>query len=155
MSNFIFGVIPNAVLSSEKDKTFYLFFGQASIFGVIDANVDKLLSESPVGMWPASGAVIDTPSPSVSLSSFKDKTLKKDSLMGINESYIRKLSSFVIEYTDIKNISVSLRYNELINIDVQTSYNSFLFVTDYIDRELFYEYKEMLNALFGERLSIG
>lgn len=154
MESFIQGVIPNISYTSNKGEILYLFFSLSEMFIIDDSNVDSILSESPIGMWPASGAVIDASTPSVELSTFKekmDKTYKKN----IDYDYLKELSDSVVNYSDIKTFKLFSDKINFIKIEIEADKETFSFITDYIDLALLEEYKRMLFALFGSKFSFN
>jgi hypothetical protein len=120
------------------------------MFLVEDSKVDSILSESPIGMWPASGAVIDASTPSAVLSNFKEN-MDKTCSETIDYDYLNKLSYLVVNYLDIKKFRLLSDNITLMKIEIETSKETLNFMTDYIDSALLEEYKKMLFSLFGSR----
>ncbi len=149
MRSFIQGIIPNVSDTSKNSKLLYLFFSSFDMFLVEDSKVDNILAESPIGMWPASGAVIDASTPSLALSNFKEKMDK--TYPEIDYNYINKLSYLVINYSDVKTFKLSSDNINFIKMEIETDKETLNFITDYIDSALLDEYKRMLSALFGSR----
>ncbi len=154
MESFIKGTIPNVSETSKNSKLLYLFFSSSDMFLVDDSKVDSILSESPIGMWPASGAVIDASTPSAALSNFKenlDKTFSKD----IDYDYLKRLSYLVVNYSDIKKLRLLSDNMNFIKIEIETIKETLNLMTDYIDSALFEEYKRMLSTLFGSKFLLN
>ncbi|MGC8533223.1 MAG: hypothetical protein ACP5MV_01160 [Candidatus Parvarchaeum sp.] len=150
MASFIQGVIPNLSFSSKGRELIYMFFSSSEIFLVNDSKVDNILSESPIGMWPASGAVIDASTPSASLSNFKEK-MDKNYQKNIDYDYLNRLSFYVIKYSDIEKFKLFSDNLNIIKIEIETSKDNLDFITDYIDLALLEEYKRMLSTLLGNK----
>ena len=150
MKSFIQGIIPNISGMSKNSKLLYIFFSSSDMFLVEDSKVDSILSESPIGMWPASGAVIDASTPSAVLSNFKEN-MDKTCSETIDYDYLNKLSYLVVNYLDIKKFRLLSDNITLIKIEIETSKETLNFITDYIDSALLEEYKKMLFSLFGSR----
>lgn len=150
MKSFIQGIIPNISGMSKNSKLLYIFFSSSDMFLVEDSKVDSILSESPIGMWPASGAVIDASTPSAVLSNFKEN-MDKTCSETIDYDYLNKLSYLVVNYLDIKKFRLLSDNITLIKIEIETSKETLNFITDYIDSALLEEYKKMLSSLFGSR----
>ena len=150
MKSFIQGIIPNISGMSKNSKLLYIFFSSSDMFLVEDSKVDSILSESPIGMWPASGAVIDASTPSAVLSNFKEN-MDKTCYETIDYDYLNKLSYLVVNYLDIKKFRLLSDNITLIKIEIETSKETLNFMTDYIDSALLEEYKKMLFSLFGSR----
>lgn len=150
MQSFIKGVIPNVSYAAKSSKILYMFFSSSALFLVADSKVDDILSESPVGMWPASGAVIDANPPSDILSNFKDQ--QEENYSGnLDSSHLRELCDITISYLEINSIRLSSDKSNLIKIEIKTGKETLEFITDYIDLALLNEYKSMLFALFGNK----
>lgn len=150
MKSFIQGVIPNVSYASKEGKLIYLFFSSSEMFLVDDSKVDNILSESPIGMWPASGAVIDASTPSTELSNFKEK-MNKNYPGNIDYDYLKGLSYSVVNYSDIETFKLLSDNINFIKIEIETVKETLNFMTDYIDSALLEEYKRMLSVLFGSR----
>ncbi|MCL4372768.1 hypothetical protein M1384_01750 [Candidatus Parvarchaeota archaeon] len=150
MKSFIQGIIPNISGMSKNSKLLYIFFSSSDMFLVEDSKVDSILSESPIGMWPASGAVIDASTPSAVLSNFKEN-MDKTCSETIDYDYLNKLSYLVVNYLDIKKFRLLSDNITLMKIEIETSKETLNFMTDYIDSALLEEYKKMLFSLFGSR----
>ncbi len=150
MKSFIQGIIPNISGMSKNSKLLYIFFSSSDMFLVEDSKVDSILSESPIGMWPASGAVIDASTPSAVLSNFKEN-MDKTCSETIDYDYLNKLSYLVVNYLDIKKFRLLSDNITLMKIEIETSKETLNFMTDYIDSALLEEYKKMLSSLFGSR----
>lgn len=150
MKSFIQGIIPNISGMSKNSKLLYIFFSSSDMFLVEDSKVDSILSESPIGMWPASGAVIDASTPSAVLSNFKEN-MDKTCSETIDYDYLNKLSYLVVNYLDIKKFRLLSDNITLMKIEIETSKETLNFITDYIDSALLEEYKKMLFSLFGSR----
>ncbi len=150
MKSFIQGIIPNISGMSKNSKLLYIFFSSSDMFLVEDSKVDSILSESPIGMWPASGAVIDASTPSAVLSNFKEN-MDKTCYETIDYDYLNKLSYLVVNYLDIKKFRLLSDNITLMKIEIETSKETLNFMTDYIDSALLEEYKKMLFSLFGSR----
>ncbi len=150
MKSFIQGIIPNVSDTSENSKLLYIFFSSSDMFLIEDSKVDNVLAESPIGMWPASGAVIDASTPSSALSNFKEK-MDKNYSENIDYAYLNKLSFLVVKYSDVKTFKLSSDNINFIKIEIETVKETLNFMTDYIDSALLEEYKRMLSVLFGSR----
>ncbi len=152
MDDIIYGLIPNVTMGNTRGN-FYLFFSHSAIFVVEDRNVDAIMSESSVGMWPASGAVIDSIQPSASLRNFKDKH-KNQKFSLINESILFSLSYVNILYSDLSSVVFKKFDSETMSLVFKSNQKITEFTTDYIDSSLFSEYKEMLTTIFKDKLVI-
>ena len=150
MESFIKGTIPNVSETSKNSKLLYLFFSSSDIFLVDDSKVDSILSESPIGMWPASGAVIDANTPSAALSNFKEN-INKTYSGNIDYDYLNKLSYLVVNYSDVRKLRLLSDNINFIKIEIETYKETLNFMTDYIDSDLLEEYKRMLSALLGSK----
>jgi hypothetical protein len=150
MKSFIQGTIPNVSDTSKSSKLFYIFFSSSDMFLVEDSKVDSILSESPIGMWPASGAVIDASTPSAALSNFKEN-INKTYSGNIDYDYLNKLSYLVVNYSDVRKLRLLSDNINFIKIEIETYKETLNFMTDYIDSDLLEEYKRMLSALLGSK----
>ena len=150
MKSFIQGTIPNVSDTSKSSKLFYIFFSSSDMFLVEDSKVDSILSESPIGMWPASGAVIDANTPSAALSNFKEN-INKTYSGNIDYDYLNKLSYLVVNYSDVRKLRLLSDNINFIKIEIETYKETLNFMTDYIDSDLLEEYKRMLSALLGSK----
>ena len=150
MKSFIQGVIPNVSDTAKNSKLLYIFFSSSDMFLVDDSKVDNIFAESPIGMWPASGAVIDASPPSSALSDFKEK-MNKAYHENIDYVYLNKLSDLVVNYSNIKKFKLLSDNINFIKMEIETDKETLNFITDYIDSALLEEYKRMLSALFGSR----
>ncbi len=151
MKEKIIGVIPNVVLESRPKINFYLVFMESLILVATDREMDSMSINSPVGMWPASGAVIDSVSPANRLGDFTKKLEKRKGITEIDLENLKDID-MQIDYNDIKSIvlengddsaSITINYKE-----------SLKFIVYEVDSELMEEYREMLSSLFGKRLTI-
>ncbi len=154
MKSFIQGVIPNVSYANKDSKLLYLFFSSSEMFLVDDSKVDNILSESPIGMWPASGAVIDASTPSTELSNFKEK-MGKTYPENVDYDYMKELSYSIVEYPDIETFKLLSDNLNFIKIEIKTGKETLSFITDYIDSALLEEYKRMLSSLFGSKFSFN
>ena len=150
MKSFIQGIIPNVSDTSENSKLLYIFFSSSDMFLIEDSKVDNVLAESPIGMWPASGAVIDASTPSSALSNFKEK-MDKNYSENIDYAYLNKLSYLVVNYSDVKTFKLSSDNINFIKIEIETVKETLNFMTDYINPDLLEEYKIMLSVLLGSK----
>ena len=150
MKFFIQGIIPNVSDTSKDGKLFYIFFSLSDMFLIEDSKVDSVLAKSPIGMWPASGAVIDASTPSMELLDFKEK-IDKNYAENIDYAYLNKLSFLVVNYSDVKTFKLSSDNINFIKIEIETSKDTLNFMTDYINPDLLEEYKIMLSVLFGSK----
>jgi hypothetical protein len=154
MKSFIQGIIPNVSYVSNSRGLLYLFFSSFEMFLVDDSQVDNILSESPIGMWPASGAVIDASTPSAALYNFKEK-MDDSYPENLDYDYLKGLSSSIVKYSDIKAFKLLSDNINFIKIEIEMDKDTLNFITDYIDSVLLDEYKGMLSALLGNKFSFN
>jgi hypothetical protein len=139
----ILGIIPYATLDGKQNLN-VVFLENCILIGT-DKTMDKISVTAPVGMWPASGATIDSTSPKDQLSSFIRKKEGNVDKADIKLILSHDKEAFIIDKKEIKQIDFEdSAYNGYKKMNIIGVKNvSILVYCEYA--EILNEYKSLID----------